>query len=51
MNDDDRIADNRPADQCEVAEEIEDLVAYEFVAEAKRSVDDFFLIHDDAVLD
>src|SRR5438309_5978413 len=41
---------DRSSDQREVAEEIEDLVADEFVAEAERPIDDRVVVEDDAVL-
>ena len=45
------LADDRTADQGEVADQVEDLVADELVAEAERSVHDAAVVEDDAVLD
>src|SRR5205823_7963373 len=45
------LADDGAADQGEVADEVEHLVADELVAEAQRSVHHAALVEDDAVLD
>src|SRR5207253_7112018 len=45
------LSDHRTADQRQVAIEIEDLVAHEFIAKSQRTIHDAALIEDDAVLD
>src|SRR4051812_2280685 len=45
------LADDRPADECEVAEQIEDLVADELVPEAKLAAHDALVVEHDAVID
>src|SRR5262245_54691843 len=47
----DRVREDRIADECEVAHEIEDLVADELVLEAERAVQDAGVADDDRVVE
>src|SRR4051794_38663156 len=45
------LADDRTADECEIAEQIENLVAHELVAEAELAAHDALVVEHDAVID